>query len=111
MTRSIPIKSHYPNITSGCSAIFEYSVWCAITFMVLVGIACLVWGPVGLAALAGALAGLSLPLLLGESAQYRDDGLNALRWKWDGSPNDDGNPAGRDIFEEWSYRPSCGIDE
>jgi hypothetical protein len=54
---------------------------------------------------------MSLPILLGESAHYGDDGLNALRWNWDGSPNDDGNPAGRDIFEEWSHPPSCGIDE
>lgn len=92
-------------------AIFKYSFLCAITSTVLVGIAYLVWGPIGLAALAGALAGLSLPLLLGDSAQCRDDGLHALRWKWDGSPNDDGNPAGRGIFEEWSHPPSCGIDE
>lgn len=77
----------------------------------MVGIAYLVWGPMALAALAGALAGLILPLLLGESAQYRGDGLHALQWKWDGSPNDDGNPAGRDIFEEWFHPPSCGIDE
>jgi hypothetical protein len=92
-------------------AIFKYSFLCAITLTVLVDIAYLVWGSVGLAAVAGALAGLSLPLLLGDSAQYRYDGLHALRWTWDGSPNDDGNPAGRDIFEEWPHPPSCGIDE
>jgi hypothetical protein len=111
MTRSTPIKYNTKNVTRGYLAIFKYSFLCAITSTVLVGIAYLVWGPMDFAALAGALGGMSLPILLGESAHYGDDGLNALRWNWDGSPNDDGNPAGRDIFEEWSHPPSCGIDE
>lgn len=110
MTRSIPIKSHTPNEIKEF-LISNYSDLCAITLTVLVGVACLVWGPVVLAALAGALAGLGLPFLLGESAQYKDDGLYALRWKWDGTPNYDGNPAGRDIFEEWCYPPSFEIQE
>jgi len=111
MTRSIPTESHNANFTRDVAAIYKYSFLCAITSTVLVGIAYLVWGPMGVAALAGALGGLSLPILLGESPQYSDDGLHALRWKWDGSPNYDGNPAGRDIFEEWPHPPSCGIDE
>ncbi|MFK4705582.1 hypothetical protein ABIC83_002421 [Roseateles asaccharophilus] len=59
-------------------------------------VAYLIWGVMGLIGIAGASVGLGLPLLLGPSSKVsqRDQGVSGPGWKWDGSPDDGGSPAG-----------------
>jgi hypothetical protein len=66
----------------------------ALTLAAAVGIVYLVWGAMGLSALAGGAVGIAIPLLLGPSKRWTaEDQLDYdRRWKWDGSPNDDGLP-------------------
>lgn len=64
----------------------------AITLVAAVGSVYLIWGAMGLSALAGGAVGIALPLLFGPSEPWTaEDQLDYdRRWKWDGSPNDDG---------------------
>lgn len=66
----------------------------ALMLVAAIGTVYLIWGAMGLSALAGGAVGTALPLLLGPSKPWTaEDQLDYdRRWKWDGSSNDDGLP-------------------
>lgn len=83
-------------------ASYSYTALATGTVLALVvcGATYLLWGEIGLIGLGGATVGLGLPLLLGESEAVQSHGLVGARWKWDGTPDDGGDPYGEGIFNE-----------